>query len=471
MTDSQKFDLIVIGGGPGGYVGAIRASQLGQKVAVIEKENLGGVCLNWGCIPTKALLRAAELKNNISHLSEFGIEIEGGVNINLEKVVARSRQVAERLSGGVSHLMKKHKVTVIKGVAKINKKISGGWQIAVEGEKKKSTVEATNIMLATGARARQIPSMEADGDKIVTYRDAMVPKTMPKSLMVVGSGAIGIEFASFYNDMGVDVTIVEAMDRILNVEDREISDLAHKSFEKRGIKIHTSAKLEVITKSKNDVTATITIEGKQQKITSDRVIMAVGIIGNTENIGLEKIGIKTEKGHIVTNGFGATNVAGIFAIGDVTGPPWLAHKASHEAIICVEAMTNQSDVHPIAENSVPGCTYCRPQIASIGLTEDNAKAEGYEIKVGRFPLLANGKAIAMGEDEGLVKTIFCSKTGALLGAHLIGAEVTEMIQGYAIARTLETTEAELMRTIFPHPTISEAMHESVLDAFDRAIHF
>ena len=470
MTDSQKFDLIVIGGGPGGYVGAIRASQLGQKVAVIEKENLGGVCLNWGCIPTKALLRAAELKNNISHLSEFGIEIEGGVNINLEKVVARSRQVAERLSGGVSHLMKKHKVTVIKGVAKINKKISGGWQIAVEGERK-STVEATNIMLATGARARQIPSMEADGDKIVTYRDAMVPKTMPKSLMVVGSGAIGIEFASFYNDMGVDVTIVEAMDRILNVEDREISDLAHKSFEKRGIKIHTSAKLEVITKSKNDVTATITIEGKQQKITSDRVIMAVGIIGNTENIGLEKIGIKTEKGHIVTNGFGATNVAGIFAIGDVTGPPWLAHKASHEAIICVEAMTNQSDVHPIAENSVPGCTYCRPQIASIGLTEDNAKAEGYEIKVGRFPLLANGKAIAMGEDEGLVKTIFCSKTGALLGAHLIGAEVTEMIQGYAIARTLETTEAELMRTIFPHPTISEAMHESVLDAFDRAIHF
>ena len=470
MTDSQKFDLIVIGGGPGGYVGAIRASQLGQKVAVIEKENLGGVCLNWGCIPTKALLRAAELKNNISHLSEFGIEIEGGVNINLEKVVARSRQVAERLSGGVSHLMKKHKVTVIKGVAKINKKISGGWQIAVEGERK-STVEATNIMLATGARARQIPSMEADGDKIVTYRDAMVPKIMPKSLMVVGSGAIGIEFASFYNDMGVDVTIVEAMDRILNVEDREISDLAHKSFEKRGIKIHTSAKLEAITKSKNDVTATITIAGKQQKITSDRVIMAVGIIGNTENIGLEKIGVKTEKGHIVTNGFGATNVAGIFAIGDVTGPPWLAHKASHEAIICVEAMTNQSDVHPIAENSVPGCTYCRPQIASIGLTEDNAKAEGYEIKVGRFPLLANGKAIAMGEDEGLVKTIFCSRTGALLGAHLIGAEVTEMIQGYAIARTLETTEAELMHTIFPHPTISEAMHESVLDAFDRAIHF
>ncbi len=470
MPDSQKFDLIVIGGGPGGYVGAIRASQLGQKVAVVEKENLGGVCLNWGCIPTKALLRAAELKNNISYLSEFGIEIEGSVNINLEKVVARSRQVAERLSGGVFHLMKKNKITVLNGVAKIKKKISGGWQVAVEGEKN-LTVEATNIMLATGARARQISGMEADGDKIVTYRDAMIPKIMPKSLMVVGSGAIGIEFASFYNDMGVDVTVVEAMDRILNVEDKEISDLAHKSFEKRGIKIYTSAKLEAITKSKKDVTATVTIAGKKLKIVSDKVIMAVGIVGNIENIGLDEIGVKIEKGHIATNSFGETNVAGIFAIGDVTGPPWLAHKASHEAIICVEAMTNQKDVHPIAENAVPGCTYCRPQIASIGLTEEKAKAEGYEIKVGRFPLLANGKAIAMGEDEGLAKTIFCSKTGALLGAHLIGAEVTELIQGYAIARTLETTEAELMHTIFPHPTISEAMHESVLDAFDRAIHF
>ena len=470
MPDSQKFDLIVIGGGPGGYVGAIRASQLGQKVAVVEKENLGGVCLNWGCIPTKALLRAAELKNNISYLSEFGIEIEGSVNINLEKVVARSRQVAERLSGGVSHLMKKNKITVLNGVAKIKKKISGGWQVAVEGEKN-LTVEATNIMLATGARARQISGMEADGDKIVTYRDAMIPKIMPKSLMVVGSGAIGIEFASFYNDMGVDVTVVEAMDRILNVEDKEISDLAHKSFEKRGIKIYTSAKLEAITKSKKDVTATVTIAGKKLKIVSDKVIMAVGIVGNIENLGLDENGVKIEKGHIATNSFGATNVAGIFAIGDVTGPPWLAHKASHEAIICVEAMTNQKDVHPIAENAVPGCTYCRPQIASIGLTEEKAKAEGYEIKVGRFPLLANGKAIAMGEDEGLAKTIFCSRTGALLGAHLIGAEVTEMIQGYAIARTLETTEAELMHTIFPHPTISEAMHESVLDAFDRAIHF
>ena len=470
MPDSQKFDLIVIGGGPGGYVGAIRASQLGQKVAVVEKENLGGVCLNWGCIPTKALLRAAELKNNISYLSEFGIEIEGSVNINLEKVVARSRQVAERLSGGVFHLMKKNKITVLNGVAKIKKKISGGWQVAVEGEKN-LTVEATNIMLATGARARQISGMEADGDKIVTYRDAMIPKIMPKSLIVVGSGAIGIEFASFYNDMGVDVTVVEAMDRILNVEDKEISDLAHKSFEKRGIKIYTSAKLEAITKSKKDVTATVTIAGKKLKIVSDKVIMAVGIVGNIENIGLDEIGVKIEKGHIATNSFGATNIAGIFAIGDVTGPPWLAHKASHEAIICVEAMTNQKDVHPIAENAVPGCTYCRPQIASIGLTEEKAKAEGYEIKVGRFPLLANGKAIAMGEDEGLAKTIFCSRTGALLGAHLIGAEVTEMIQGYAIARTLETTEAELMHTIFPHPTISEAMHESVLDAFDRAIHF
>jgi len=299
----------------------------------------------------------------------------------------------------------------------------------------------------------------------------MVPKTMPKSLLVIGSGAIGIEFASFYNDMGVDVTVIEAMDRILNFEDKEISDMAHKSFENRGIKIYTSAKLEGISKSAKEVIATIKIAGKNQKISSDRIIMAIGIIGNIENLGLEEIGVKTEKGHIVTNGLGATNIKGIFAIGDVTGPPWLAHKASHEAIICVEAMNKQIGVHPVAENTVPGCTYCRPQIASIGLTEEKAKAEGYQIKVGRFPLLANGKAIAMGEDEGLIKTIFCTKTGALLGAHLIGAEVTEMIQGYAIAKSLETTEAELMHTIFPHPTISESMHESVLDAFDRAIHF
>ncbi|MDC0462040.1 dihydrolipoyl dehydrogenase [Alphaproteobacteria bacterium] len=470
MSDSQKFDLIVIGGGPGGYVGAIRASQLGQKVAVIEKENLGGVCLNWGCIPTKALLRAAELKNNINHLSDFGIEIEGAVKINLEKVVSRSRDVASRLSGGVAHLMKKNKVTVFEGVAKIAKKTSGGWQIAFSG-KKAATLEALNVMVATGARARQIPGMEADGDKIVTYRDAMVPKTMPKSLMVVGSGAIGMEFASFYSDMGVDVTVVEAMDRILTAEDKEIADIAHKSFEKRGIKIITSAKLESIKKSTKDVSAVISIKGKKQNITCERVIMAVGIIGNTEDIGLETIGVKIERGHIVTDGFGATNVDGIYAIGDVTGPPWLAHKASHEAIICVEAITKQKDVHPIADNTVPGCTYCRPQIASVGLTEENAKAAGYSVKIGRFPLLANGKAIAMGEDEGMVKTIFCEKTGALLGAHLIGAEVTEMIQGFAIARSLETTEAELMHTIFPHPTISEAMHESVLDAFDRAIHF
>ncbi len=470
MNVSEKFDLIVIGGGPGGYVGAIRASQLGQKVAVIEKENLGGICLNWGCIPTKALLRAAELKNTISHLSEFGIDIKGEVNINLERVVSRSRKVAERLSGGVSHLMKKNNIDVFSGVATIQKKTSVGWQIAVEG-KKGCFLEAPNILVATGARARQIPGMEADNDKIVTYREAMVPKTMPKSLLVVGSGAIGIEFASFYNDMEVDVTIVEAMDRILSAEDKEISDIAHKSFEKRGIKIYTSAKLDAITKSEKEITASISIAGKKQKLSADRVIMAIGIIGNTENLGLEEIGVKTKNGHIVTNGFGATNIKGIFAIGDVTGPPWLAHKASHEAIICVEAMNELGEVHPIAENTVPGCTYSRPQIASIGLTEEKAKSNGYKIKVGRFPLLANGKAIAMGEDEGLIKTIFCSETGALLGAHLIGAEVTEMIQGYAIAQALETTEAELMQTIFPHPTISEAMHESVLDAFDRAIHF
>ena len=470
MTNSKNFDLIVIGGGPGGYVGAIRASQLGQRVALIEKENLGGVCLNWGCIPTKALLRAAELKNSISHLNEFGIDITGEVNINIERVVTRSRNVAQRLSAGVSHLMKKNKVDVFSGVAKIQKKTSVGWQIFVKG-KKDFYLEAPNIIIATGARARQISGMEADNDKIVTYREAMTPRTMPKSLLVVGSGAIGIEFASFYNDMGVNVTVVEALDRILNAEDKEISDIAHKSFEKRGIKIYTSAKIEAISKSEKGVTAIIEIAGKKQKIHSDKVIMAVGIIGNTENLGLEEIGVQTEKDHIVTDGYGKTNIKGIFAIGDVTGPPWLAHKASHEAINCVDAINKQTGLHTIGENMVPACTYCRPQIASRGLTEEKAKAEGHDVKVGRFPLIANGKAIAMGEDEGLVKTIFCSKTGSLLGAHLIGAEVTEMIQGYAIAKALETTEAELMQTIFPHPTISEAMHESVLDAFDRAIHF
>ena len=470
-TANQKdYDVIVIGGGPGGYVAAIRAAQLGMTAAVVEKEHLGGICLNWGCIPTKALLRAAELRHNLTHLSDFGIEVTGEVTVNLEKVVERSRAVANRLSGGVAHLLKKNKVDVIDGVAKLGTKSADKRTVIVTG---KTTAELTakHVIIATGARARHIPNMEADGNQIVTYRDAMVPKTMPKSLIVVGSGAIGIEFASFYRDMGVEVTVVEAMDRILTAEDAEISAMAHKAFEKRGMKILTSAKLQKLEKSKTDVTATIDVGGKSQKLKAERVIMAIGIVGNSENLGLEATKVTLDRGHIVTDGYGATGEAGIYAIGDVTGAPWLAHKASHEGIICVEKIAGARDVHKIADNTVPGCTYCRPQIASVGLSEEAALKAGRKIKVGRFPFLANGKAIALGDDEGMIKTIFDATTGELLGAHMIGPEVTEMIQGYAIARSLETTEAELMSTIFPHPTLSEAMHESVLDAYDRAIHF
>ena len=471
---SEKFKAVVIGGGPGGYVAAIRASQLGMRAAVIEKEHLGGICLNWGCIPTKALLRAAELRHNLEHLSDYGIEVTGEVNVNLTKVVDRSRGVANRLSAGVSHLLKKNKVEVISGTAKLQGKSQGKSGnkhiVAIQGASSQ-LVTSQHVIIATGARARQIPNMEADGKQVVTYRDAMVPQTMPKSLIVVGSGAIGIEFASFYRDMGVEVTVVEAMDRILNAEDSEISAMAHKAFEKRGMKILTSAKLQKLDKSKDGVTASIEMAGKTQTISAERVIMAIGIVGNSEQLGLENTKVKIDRGHIVTDGYGNTGEDGIYAIGDVTGAPWLAHKASHEGIICVEKIAGSKDVHKIADNTVPGCTYCRPQIASVGLSEDQAKAEGRSIKVGRFPFLANGKAIALGDDEGMIKTVFDAKTGELLGAHMIGPEVTEMIQGYAIARTLETTEAELMQTIFPHPTLSEAMHESVLDAYDRAIHF
>ena len=470
MTKTQAFDLIVIGGGPGGYVAAIRAAQLGMKAAVIEKEHLGGICLNWGCIPTKALLRAAELRHNLDHLQDYGIEITGEVKINLPKVVERSRGVAARLSGGVAHLLKKNKVTVIDGTAKLAGKSGANHLVSVTG-KTAQTVSAPHVIIATGARARQIPGMESDGTQILTYREAMVPKTMPKSLIVVGSGAIGIEFASFYRDMGVEVTVVEALDRILNAEDSEISAMAHKAFEKRGMTILTSAKLQSLKKTVHEVTATIEQGGKSQTLTAERVIMAIGIVGNSENLGLEATKVKLDRGHIVTDGYGATGEPGLYAIGDITGAPWLAHKASHEGIICVEKIAGLENVHAIGDNTVPGCTYCRPQVASVGLTEDAARAKGLDIKVGRFPFLANGKAIALGDDEGLIKTIFDAKTGELLGAHMIGPEVTEMIQGYAIARTLETTEQELMQTIFPHPTLSEAMHESVLDAFDRAIHF
>ena len=470
MAQKTEFDVIVIGGGPGGYVAAIRASQLGMSAAVVEREHLGGICLNWGCIPTKALLRAAEIKHNIEHAADFGIEVSGNVTVNLKKVVERSRGVAARLSSGVGHLLKKNKVTVFNGTAKLAGKSGANWVLSVTG---KSEVRLTgkHIIIATGARARALPGIEPNGSSIVTYKDAMVPEKMPKSLIVVGSGAIGVEFASFYQDMGVEVTIVEYLDRILNAEDEEISALAQKSFEKRGIKILTSAKLLGLTETSQGITADIESSGAKQQLVADRVIMAVGIVGNSENIGLEGTKVKLDRGHIVTDRYGATGEAGLYAIGDVTGAPWLAHKASHEGIICIEKIAGMKHVHPIEDNSVPGCTYCRPQVASVGLTETKAKQAGYEIKVGKFPFLANGKAIALGDDEGLIKTIFDAKTGALLGAHMIGPEVTELIQGYVVARTLETTEAELMHTIFPHPTLSEAMHESVLDAYDRAIHF
>jgi len=470
MAQKTEFDVIVIGGGPGGYVAAIRASQLGMSAAVVEREHLGGICLNWGCIPTKALLRAAEIKHNIEHAADFGIEVSGTVSVNLKKVVERSRGVASRLSSGVGHLLKKNKVTVFDGTAKLAGKSGANWVLSVTG-KSETRLTGKHIIIATGARARALPGIEPNGSSIVTYKDAMVPEKMPKSLIVVGSGAIGVEFASFYQDMGVEVTIVEYLDRILNAEDEEISALAQKSFEKRGIKILTSAKLLGLKETSQGVAADIETGGAKQQLVAERVIMAVGIVGNSENIGLEATKVKLDRGHIVTDGYGATVEAGLYAIGDVTGAPWLAHKASHEGIICIEKIAGMKHVHPIEDNSVPGCTYCRPQVASVGLTETKAKQAGYEIKVGKFPFLANGKAIALGDDEGLIKTIFDAKTGALLGAHMIGPEVTELIQGYVVARSLETTEAELMHTIFPHPTLSEAMHESVLDAYDRAIHF
>ncbi|MDB2531081.1 dihydrolipoyl dehydrogenase [Alphaproteobacteria bacterium] len=464
MTDAQ-FDIAVIGGGPGGYVAAIRAAQLGLKPVVIERENLGGICLNWGCIPTKALLRAAELRHSIDEMADFGITV-GEVKVDLAAVVKRSRKVAGRLSMGVKHLLKKNKVTVIAAEAKLGAAKDGLRQINLSNG---DMVSAKHVIIATGARARVLPNIEADGNTILTYREAMVPETMPESLIIVGSGAIGSEFASFYHDMGVKVTLVEALDRILPVEDEDVSAFVQKSFEKRGITIMTGVKLQAVTSDANGVQASI--EGQDKPLQASRMILAVGITGNTENLGLEATKIKVDRGHIVTDQWGATGEAGIYAIGDVTGPPWLAHKASHEGIICVEKITGQKDVHAIGAGAVPGCTYCRPQVASVGMTEAAAKQAGHDLKIGQFPFAGNGKAIALGDDGGFVKTIFDVKTGELLGAHMVGPEVTELIQGYAIARTLEATEAELMATIFPHPTLSEAMHESVLDAYDRAIHF
>ena len=464
-SDTKSFDIIVIGGGPGGYVAAIRASQLGMKAAVIEREHLGGVCLNWGCIPTKALLRAAELRHSIDEMKEFGITISGEVGIDLPTVVKRSRKVAGRLSMGVSHLLKKNKVTVFESEAKIGSK-KGDLRAVTLADG--TILHAKHVIIATGARARSLPDITPDGTTILTYKEAMVPESMPASLIIIGSGAIGSEFASFYHDMGVKVTLVEAVDRILPVEDPEISAIVQKAFVKRGMKVITGAKMASLKSDGKSVTATF--DGGEGPVTADRAILAVGIVGNTENLGLDGTKVKVDRGHITTNQWAETGEAGIYAIGDVTGPPWLAHKASHEGIICIEKIAGQKDVHAIGAGAVPGCTYCRPQVASVGMTEAAAKEAGHKIKVGRFPFVGNGKAIAMGDDQGLVKTIFDDKTGELLGAHMVGPEVTELIQGYAIARTLEATEAELMQTIFPHPTLSEAMHESVLDAYGRAIH-
>lgn len=463
MTSS---DLIIIGGGPGGYVAAIRAAQLGMKVTVIEREHLGGICLNWGCIPTKALLRSAEVLNHIKHAEAYGLSVQG-VSFDLKKITERSRKVAAQLSGGVKHLLKKNKVEVVDATAKL---LGKGQVEATAKDGKKTTLSAKNIIIATGARARALPGLEPDGKLVWTYKEAMVPDALPKSLLVVGSGAIGIEFASFYRTLGVDVTVVEVMDRILPVEDEEISVLARKSFEKQGMKIITGAVVKKLDKGKDNVTATIEQGGKATQSTYDRVIMAVGIVGNSENLGLENTKVKVEKGHIKINEWCATDEPGVYAIGDVAGPPWLAHKASHEGIICVEKIAGAKDVHPLNAANIPGCTYCSPQVASVGMTEAKAKAAGREVRVGRFPFIGNGKAIALGEPEGMVKTVFDAKTGELLGAHMIGAEVTEMIQGYVIARTLESTEKELMHTVFPHPTISEAMHEAVLDAYGHAVH-
>ncbi|MFD1797725.1 dihydrolipoyl dehydrogenase [Paracoccus aurantiacus] len=462
---AQNFDVIVIGAGPGGYVAAIRAAQLGLKVACVEREHLGGICLNWGCIPTKALLRSAEVFHLMHRAKDFGLSVEKA-DYDLDKVVDRSRGVAKQLSGGVGHLLKKNKVTVIMGAATI----PAPGKVTVKTDKGTEELTAKSIILATGARARNLPGLEADGKRVWNYKHALKPPHMPKKLLVIGSGAIGIEFASFFNTLGADTTVVEVMDRVLPVEDAEISGLAKKQFEKQGMKIMEKATVKSLDRKADKVIAEIESGGKTEKVEFDTVISAVGIVGNVEDLGLEKLGVKIDRTHVVTDEFCRTGVEGLFAIGDVAGAPWLAHKASHEGVMVAELIAG-GHPHPIKPTSIPGCTYCNPQVASVGLTEAKAKEQGYEIKVGRFPFIGNGKAIALGEPEGLIKTVFDAKTGELLGAHMIGAEVTELIQGYVVGKTLETTEAELMETVFAHPTLSEMMHESVLSAYGRAIHF
>ncbi|HEV2080420.1 MAG TPA: dihydrolipoyl dehydrogenase [Allosphingosinicella sp.] len=459
---ADTFDLIVLGSGPGGYVAAIRASQLGLKCAIVEREKLGGICLNWGCIPTKALLRTSEINHYLTHASSYGLSAEK-VGFDLAAIVERSRKVAGQLNMGVKGLMKKNKIAVFEGEGKL----AGKGKLSVTSGGKTTELQAKHILIATGARARDLPFAKADGDRIWTYRHAMVPKVMPTKLLVIGSGAIGVEFASFYSDMGAEVTIVEMLDRILPVEDEEVSAFMHKALTKQGMKIHVSSGVEKLEPGANGVKATLKGGAVEE---FSHAIVAIGIVPNTENIGLEALGVKTERGHILVDGYGRTNVEGVYAIGDVTGPPWLAHKASHEGVVCVEAIAGKKP-HPFETWNIPGCTYSRPQVASVGLTEAKAKEEGRKVKVGKFPFIGNGKAIALGEAEGFIKTVFDEGTGELLGAHMVGAEVTELIQGYVIARQLETTEEDLMHTIFPHPTLSEMMHESVLDAYGRAVHY
>ncbi len=478
---STPYDILIIGGGPGGYVAAIRAAQLGSKTAVVEREHLGGICLNWGCIPTKALLRSAEIYHYAQHPEAYGLKIEGKVSFDPAAVVKRSRGVSAQLNGGVAFLLKKNKVDVIWGEATISKvgevTVGASSKPVVQpqnpvpkGVLGAGTYQAKHIIVSTGARPRVLPGIEPDGKLIWTYFEAMVPTTFPKSLIVMGSGAIGIEFASFYATMGCEVTVVEVLPQIMPVEDAEIAAIARKRFEKQGIKIMTSTKVVKVEKGANDVTCTVEDDkGVKQSLRAERMISAVGVVCNTENLGLEKIGVKLDRGAVVTDGHGRTNVPGVYAIGDVAGPPMLAHKAEHEGVICVETIKGLH-THPMEKTMIPGCTYCHPQVASVGLTEAKAKEAGYTLKVGRFPFVGNGKAIALGEPDGLVKTIFDAKTGKLLGAHMVGAEVTELIQGYVIAMNCETTEEELMHTVFPHPTLSEMMHEAVLDAYGRVIH-
>jgi dihydrolipoamide dehydrogenase len=463
-----RFDLAVIGAGPGGYVAAIRAAQLGLKTAIVEREHLGGICLNWGCIPTKALLRTSELYTAMRHASEFGLAADN-VRFDLPRVIERSRNVAERLSNGVAYLMRKNKIAVIDGTARLK----GEGRVGVTGKSGDALpdIEAKHIIVATGARARVAPGLEPDGRLIWTYKEAMIPQSFPSSLLIVGSGAIGIEFASFYRSLGAEVTVVEMLPRILPAEDEEISGIARKAFVKRGIVIRTDTHVERFVSNGGKVTASLRKpDGDTEEIAAERVILAIGITGNVEGLGLETLGVKIDKGHIVVDEWCRTAAPGVYAIGDVVGPPWLAHKASHEGIICVEKIAGIDGVHPLDTAAIPSCTYSNPQVASVGLTEDQARAQGHELKIGRFPYSANGKAIALGDTEGLVKTIFDAKSGALLGAHILGAEATELIQGFVIAKTLETTEAELIASIFPHPTLSEMMGESVLDAYGRSLH-